>query len=104
MAERAGEWLAAHSARRVAPVGAAQGAAGPSVTASRSPSDCLPVAEPQTLSLPHGGASGSGAQSVGLAEQPVERPMTKSAAFDAIEAAWKMARLSPWRISNQAPR
>jgi hypothetical protein len=46
----------------------------------------------------------AGSQDVALVEQPVERPMTKSAAFDAIEAAWKMARLSPWRISNQAPR
>jgi hypothetical protein len=47
------EWLAARSARRVAPEGAAQGAAGPSVTASRSPSPCLPVAQRQTLSRPH---------------------------------------------------
>jgi hypothetical protein len=104
MAERAGEWLAAHSARRVAPAGAAQVVAGPSVTVTRSPSVGLPVAEPQTRSWPHGGASGSGAQDVGLVEQPVERPMTKSAALDAIEAAWKIALLSPWRISNQAPR
>jgi hypothetical protein len=46
------EWLAARSARRVAPEGAAQGAARPSVTASRSPSPCLPVAQRQTLSRP----------------------------------------------------
>ena len=46
------EWLAARSARRVAPEGAAQGAAGPSVTASRSPSPCLPVAQRQTHSRP----------------------------------------------------
>lgn len=135
MAGSAGERLAARSARRGAPVGAAQRAAGPSVTASRSPSLCSRCSAP-ALSLPKvrqlsawlcgrrfpefvrnpyawfwqtGVASlqeplDALAQDRGRIEQPVERPMTKSAALDAIEAAWKIARLSPWRISSQAPR
>jgi len=49
MAGSAGEWLAARSACRDAPVGAAQGAAGPSVTARLSQSS-VPTADPHQVS------------------------------------------------------